>query len=199
MAKKSVLIFSVFVIVLSLILPLMPINSEEAIYDNTLRLHIMANSDSEYDQALKLAVRDRILQYFKEENSDSDNIEKTRAFVLKNKGKLTDLAKKTVHENGYDYDVKITLSQEYYPTKEYKDVKMPAGYYMSLRILIGDADGHNWWCVLYPPLCTGTAEVSKTLKEAGFTRSQINILTDDENPKYVARFKILEYLQQLFK
>ena len=92
----------------------------------------------------------------------------------------------------------MTLDREYYPTREYEGVSMPAGTYLSLRVMIGEAKGQNWWCVLYPPLCTSSAKPESTLKQAGFTPAQIRVLTEGESPRYKLKFKFLEFFESLF-
>ena len=196
--KKALIYFCTFVFILAVVMPLLPLQGEEQIYDSAIRLHVLANSDSDQDQALKLKVRDKILEFVSGEIEDCTTRYEAEQKVEDIRDDICILAKNTVCDNGYDYDIHVTLDNEYYPTREYEGVKMPAGTYLSLRVLIGDAEGQNWWCVLYPPLCTGTATPTQTLKEAGFTPSQIRILTENEHPKYKLKFRFLEIFENIF-
>ena len=107
-------------------------------------------------------------------------------------------AEKTLRDNGSDYHVSALIGKENYPTREYGDIRLPAGNYSSLRVMIGKAEGKNWWCVLFPPLCTGTAKPDDTLVAAGFTPGEVRILTDSESPEYTLKFRILEIFGSLF-
>ena len=98
---------------------------------------------------------------------------------------------------GYEYDVTTKLGVEYYPTREYEDATLPCGEYQSLRIIIGDGEGQNWWCVLFPPICTGSASVKEELSETGFTADQIRLITDTDSKEYNVKFKCIEYVSSL--
>lgn len=192
MAKRSLIIFSVLTLVLSIIMPALPLQSEGDVYENTLRLHVLANSDSEEDQCLKLKVRDRILELLAVKLNEVKTKEEAIAVIKENEALILKTARDEIADQGYNYSCQITLTNEEYPQKEYNGVRLPKGEYLSLRVLIGNAEGENWWCVLFPALCTSTAKPQNKLKEAGFTSEQIKILTEGDNPKYKLRFKILE-------
>lgn len=196
--KKALLIFCTLVVVFVLILPFLPVNGEERIYDEVIRLHVLANSDSSSDQALKLKVRDKILEMVKEFSDTVSTKKEAIKNIVSNIDNMKAAARECIAKEGFAFPVEITLTEEYYPTREYEGVSMPKGKYLSLRVLIGKAKGQNWWCVLYPPLCTSCAEPKQTLKEAGFTSSQIKVLTEGEKPKYRIRFRILEFFEELF-
>lgn len=194
---KFMIMFCSMVIILALILTVFPINGEEEIYDSTIRLHVVANSDSQADQELKLEIRDDILDEMTGYLDDC-NTKYEAELILKNASKqIEETAEETVKENGFDYDVSVRISDEYYPTREYEGVTLPAGTYCSVRVNVGEAEGRNWWCVLFPPLCVNAAEPQKKLMAAGFTPSQIRILTETDNPKYVLKFKILEVIEAI--
>lgn len=197
--KRTLIIFCTFVFLLGAILPLLPLSGETMIYDEAIRLHVLANSDSEEDQALKLKVRDSVLSCVRDKIEKCTTRYEAHATVESEIAEIEKCASDVIKNEGYDYPVKVTLTNEYYPTREYEDVRMPAGTYSSLRVLIGNADGQNWWCVLYPPLCTKSAEAKKTLSESGFTPSQIRILTDKESPKYILKFRVLEALEEIIE
>ena len=170
-------------------LSVMPVNGEEQIYSDLIRLHVIANSDSDEDQALKLKVRDAILEETKALGLGEDK-QCAEGVLNANLGRLESAAKKVIEAEGYTYDVSASLGQEKYPERSYEDFVLPAGSYTSLRIIIGEGAGHNWWCVLYPNLCfldTTNAVVpdkgKKQLKQ---------VLTEEEYSKVTAntKFKI---------
>lgn len=163
------------------------------IYDNTLRLHILANSDTEEDQALKLKVRDGVLLYLSQELNECTTKAEAEELIIKRSDAITQTARRIVEENGYGYAVTTVLTEEYYPERTYGELTLPAGRYSSVKISIGYAEGHNWWCVLFPQVCTDMATpASEKLAAAGFTADQIRLLTGEEEPEYKVRFKLFE-------
>lgn len=175
-------------------------NKEEAtLYDEFIRLHILANSDSEDDQTLKLKVRDAVLTVMADLTQDCETVAQAETVFTENKLLIAETALDVIRENGADYNVSVTLSNEYYPTRAYAGVTLPAGVYRSARILIGRAQGQNWWCILFPPLCTNTAKAKDKLAAAGFSQNQIRILTDGDNVKYKLKFKTLEIIQEIIE
>ena len=150
---KNLLSITVCIVFIFIILGALPIHGEEEVYDSVLRLHVLANSDSEEDQALKLVVRDAILKESAPLLENAETREDAARIISENIDILTETAKRTVEQEGYDYDVTITLLEEEYPTKNYEALCFPSGNYLSLKVCIGDAEGQNWWCVLFPPLC----------------------------------------------
>lgn len=185
-------------ILLTVILYIIPTKEELGVYDKIIRLHVIANSDSEEDQALKLKVRDTVLNVVSDCVDKCKDKEEAEKVISENLYKIEETAQKTVCENNSDYSVKVEIGKEQYPTKEYGDVKLPSGEYCSLRVMIGEAEGKNWWCVLFPPLCTGPSAVSEKFVSAGFTPNEVKILTESESPKYVLKFRILEIIGSLF-
>jgi stage II sporulation protein R len=179
------------------LLAILPIHSESNIYDSVLRLHVIANSDSDEDQALKLLVRDAILLKAQELLGDISNRESAEKIISQNLEHLRLCAEKTIIDNGYSYPVSISLGKEDYPTKSYESCAFPSGEYTSLQIFIGDASGKNWWCVLFPPLCLSAATDKDAFTSVGITDSQYQIITDTKNPKYKIRFKILESFSEI--
>lgn len=193
-------------VALTMCLGLLPIHGEEKIYDSTLRLHVLANSDSDEDQALKLLVRDDILALTCELLGDCETKEDAER-VLRSK---LDLIERTANEclarSGSSYTAAVTLDVEKYPTREYDGMSFPSGRYLSLRVMIGSAEGKNWWCVLFPPICLSAAraESKRTLEDgfvaAGLTPEQYKIITEngeDGEGRYRIRFKILEIIEEL--
>ena len=157
---------------------LFPTEEEFEIYESTVRLHVIANSDSEKDQALKLQVRDAILETMID--FDSPNKEIALKNIQENKDKLIEIATTVIRNNGENYKVEIEIGNELYPTKYYEDFALPAGEYTSVRIIIGDGQGQNWWCVLYPPLCNaGVEESPEILAGYGINEKEIEKLKSE--------------------
>ena len=125
----------------------------EEIQDEIIRFHVLANSDTEEDQALKLKVRDRVIKEMSSKFNSSNNIDDAREIMLDSIDEVNAIAKEVIEENGYNYDVRSELSRENFPDKMYGDTLYPQGEYEAFRILIGEANGQNWWCVMFPPLC----------------------------------------------
>ncbi len=191
------LTFCLCVVLLMLCMPFLPLSDEYEIYDNTLRLHVLANSDSESDQQLKLCVRDAVVEKTAELTKGCKNIEEAVLIYKNNLGVLEETAQNVVNEKGYSYDVNVTFGKETYPEREYEGVRLPAGEYTSLKINIGESEGKNWWCVLFPPLCVDASKAEEELIQTGFTPNQIKLLTDSETPKYKIRFRILEWGEEI--
>ena len=193
---KRLLIVTFAIIALCAVLTVLPIHGEAEIYDNVLRLHVIANSDSAEDQELKLLVRDEILKVSSDMFANCNSRDQAQIKAKENLDLLEAAAIRTVREHGYDYDVNITFSAEEYPTKNYESCCFPAGEYLSLRVMIGDAEGQNWWCVLFPPMCVVAASDSDAYAEVGLTGEQYNMITQTEDPKYKIRFKLLESIEK---
>ena len=174
------------------------LSEEMEVYDKTLRLHIPANSDDAEDQALKLKVRDAVVDLLEKPLSECKTKAEATEVAKKMTSSICDTANRVIKENGKSYVARVSVTEEYYPRKEYEGITLPAGSYTSLKIELGEADGKNWWCVLFPQVCTGTAEAKETLAEVGFTPSQIRLLTDQESGDYTVKFKIVEIIERLF-
>lgn len=195
--KKSVLILLSALLLLIALLSILPVHSESLIYDEVLRLHVIANSDSEVDQELKLLVRDAILEETQKILKNAKSREEAEKIISENSALLENIALETVRKNQFDYSVTLELGREKYPTKNYESCAFPSGEYLSLRIKIGEASGENWWCVLFPPLCLSAATDKDVFTSVGITDSQYQIITETDNPKYKIRFKLLESFEQL--
>jgi stage II sporulation protein R len=183
-----------------MIIGILPVNGEERIYDDVIRLHVIASSDSKEDQALKLKVRDAVLCAAESITDGCDDYGSAMRVLEKEESlsALEEAARAVITDQGYEYEVSVTLTEEHYPTRSYDSLCFPSGSYTSLRVLIGDAVGANWWCVLFPELCFGAASESAGEKfiAAGFTPEQYKIVTDTDAPRYEIRFKILELLEE---
>ena len=177
---------------------IIPTNEEFAIYESTVRLHVLANSDSDTDQSLKLKVRDAVLEMVSQMDVDSKD-EAVKA-IENNKEKIEALATSVIQREGFEYTAKVEVGKEIYPTRYYEDFALPAGEYTSVKIIIGEGSGQNWWCVLYPPLCT-TAAVAYDEEyciEVGLTKGQYNLITENESGEYKIKFRLLELVQEVF-
>lgn len=172
----------------------LPTAHDRAIYDKTLRLHVLADSDDEEDQAEKLAVRDEVLALLEEEMTACDSKEDAKAVILENKERIQAACEALLQTRGSEHSVKIELSEEYYPTREYEEIALPAGKYLSLRVMIGQAEGKNWWCVLYPPVCLGACSAKQKLAGAGFDGEQVKLVTEGSEVRYAVKFKVLEVI-----
>lgn len=166
---------------------------------NFFRLHILANSDSDEDQNLKLKVRDNIIKYMNQLSYDGLTKQDAINLTCSNLNNFKQIAEKTIIDEGYDYSVNLEIGNFYFPTKEYGNISLPAGYYDALKIEIGNANGKNWWCSLFPPLCfvdisAGVIdEESEEFLKENLSDEEFAIITDSsENVKF--KFKIIEML-----
>lgn len=168
--------------------------TSEEIRSDVLRLHVIANSDTSVDQNLKLRLRDYILQEGKDIFNGSVNVENAVEKIEPVLPKLEKSAKAFVNQAGFDYDVKISLSKEYFTTRTYETVTLPAGKYLALRVVIGSGEGHNWWCVMFPPMCVPAADKKDEIENV-FSEKEIKLV--ESKPKYEPRFKVVEIYEQL--
>ncbi len=176
------------------------IRGKGKIYDSVIRLHVLANSNSNEDQELKLKVRDKIVALTSSMFRDCKDIDSARAIANQNKDILLEAATHTVRQNGYNYDVDIQMNTEAYPVRYYGDFVFPAGEYFSVRIGIGKAEGKNWWCVLFPPMCSSsyvnsTEEDMKLLQDYGFDEELTNSLLNNK-PKTKIKFRLFDLFRR---
>lgn len=167
------------------------------------RLHVIANSDSDEDQALKLKVRDALLEYMNDICVDCSTKEEAISLATEHKSDFQKIAEETISSNGYDYTVKININNFYFPTKNYGDISLPAGFYDALRVEIGDAKGQNWWCVMFPSLCfidvsSGVVdeEAKENLEENLEDESYSIISENDTNSEKKFKFKLIEFFAE---
>lgn len=168
---------------------------QKALSDKLIRLHVVANSDSETDQALKLKVRDKILEDVGSMLDGVTDRDKAVKLIDANLDTIVRDAKEVVKSEGYVYDVSASITVEEFPTREYDTFSLPAGKYESLRVVIGSGQGHNWWCVIFPPLCDSAATEKQEVMQQ-LTDEQIQLITSDK-PAYVLKFKSIELLDKL--
>ncbi len=163
--------------------------------EKVIRLHVLANSDSAADQALKLKVRDRVLAEARPMLTGVKTAAEAEAVLSERLPALTEAARREIAEEGGSFPVTVSLTDQWFPTRTYGTAALPAGTYRSLRVVIGAGEGHNWWCVVFPALCLPA--VSETsLQAAGLSGEDIALLTE-ESPRYVFRFKTIEWWESL--
>lgn len=162
------------------------------------RLHVIANSNTTEDQELKLKVRDSLLNYMNSICSNCSTKEEAISIAHNNINNFQQIAEKTVLENGYNYPVKIDINNFYFPTKNYGDISLPAGYYDALKVEIGDAKGKNWWCVMFPSLCfidISSGIVNDSAKENlenNLEEESYNLISDKNSSEIKLKFKLIE-------
>jgi len=172
----------------------------EEISDNVLRLHVIANSDSEADQEVKLKVRDAVLEYSQNQCFTWDNKDDAVDAAASHIPDIEHIANDVLRENGFSYTAHAEIAEVYFPTRTYDKVTLPAGEYTALRIILGEGQGKNWWCVMFPPLCSNAVPSEEAAeyirKNAG--NSAFMMITDaDGNVKYELRLKIADFVYEM--
>lgn len=169
------------------------------ISDSVFRLHVIANSDSNEDQALKYKVRDNLLKYMNNICSDCSSKQEAIDLVTEHQEEFKQVALDTIKKEGYSYNVKINIGNFEFPTKQYGDISLPAGYYDALRVEIGEAKGRNWWCVMFPSLCfidvsSGIVpEESKEELQNILSDEEYSIISDNSDNGIKLKFKLIEF------
>jgi stage II sporulation protein R len=200
-------LFSVLAVSAIVVMSSIKINIDEClvqagIASNIIRFHVRANSDTDTDQQLKIKVKNEVVSYIKPFLENSPSIDTSREILSQHIEDIKDTALDTIHKEGFNYNVNVYFEQSYFPMKTYADVTFPPGEYEAFRIDIGEANGKNWWCVLYPPLCfvdSVYGELPESSKE-----ELKNVLTDDEynaitDVQYKYKFKYLKFLNKFIK
>lgn len=174
--------------------------------DKLIRFHVLANSDSDEDQELKLKVRDEIIKYLQPMLKQSKSLEQSEQIILSESENIKNIGENIIKENGYTYEVEVKLEYNNFPAKQYSNIVLPAGEYKALRILIGEAKGKNWWCVMFPPLCfvdENNGVIDKETDEklrSVLTKEEYNLIAEDniEKTKDVKmKFKIVEIIEAI--
>ena len=176
--------------------------------DKLIRFHVIANSNIDEDQELKLKVRDEVIKYLQPKLQNSKSIKESEAIIKKEYSSLEEISKNIILKNGYNYSVKVGIQYSNFPTKQYSNIVLPAGEYKALKIIIGKGEGKNWWCVMFTPLCfvdesNGVIDKSTDdkLKEV-LTDKEYKLIKQD-TPKKTSRvkikFKVLEVVKDLEK
>lgn len=172
-------------------------HSQDALARKMIRLHVIANSDTEKDQMLKLQVRDKVLAQATEILKESDNMQQAAQKLEASLPDMETIAAQEIHAQGYVYDVTARLEETEFPTKNYDGFRLPSGEYLALRIVIGEGKGQNWWCVVFPPLCTtAAADLEQTAIAAGLDDEDISLMTE-ENEGYMLKFRAVELWENL--
>lgn len=198
---KICLAMAISVLTAAVLLIFLPVHGEEAVYDSVIRLHVLAVSDSAQDQAVKLSVRDHVLDRLTPMLAEVDTKGHAEQTI---RNHLTALEQDTaawLAEQGMTVPVRFSFDNEKYPTRVYDDFTLPAGEYMSLRVVLGEGEGKNWWCVLFPSVCSRFAMTSpeEVYKEAGFTPEQYRLITHTDKVQYKVRFRLLEIFMELLE
>lgn len=187
---KSVCIAFVLTVLYSVI----PFQAEcTDISNEVFRLHILASSDSEYDQNVKLSVRDKVLEYTESLFHNAKSKEDAEQVISQNLPAITEVAQNEVYRSGSNDKVKAEITNMYFTTRHYDSYTLPSGMYDALRITIGEGKGHNWWCVMYPSLCIYSEENRDEKAKEVFDDAQYDIV---KNEKYEYKFKIVEIFEK---
>ena len=193
---KTSMFLALALLICTLAIAVLPLSGEEGVYEDVIRLHILANSDSPEDQADKLAVRDEILRIYGSALTNCVSREEAEAHLEPLTEDICTLAQEVLASRGRCAPVRVTLTEEWYPTRDYDTFSLPSGTYLSLRVLIGNAQGQNWWCVMYPPMCLGVATDGEV--PLGMTNSEYGLMTENGGGKYTIKFRVLELLESYF-
>ena len=193
----DLLLNTLLIISCVLVIASIPTEKDAAIYKDTLRLHILANSDTDKDQALKIEIRDRILQKYGKDLRDADSMDEAEVKTRELTSQIQSDVNEWIHEAGEDYECEVTVGVEWYDTRKYEDFTLPKGYYTSVKVMLGEAEGKNWWCVMYPPLCLDIACEDAEADDAilGYTKEEYSLITDTG---YNIKFKLLEVFSEAF-
>ena len=162
---------------------------------DVLRLHIIANSDSEYDQRLKLKVRDEILKSGYDIFNGNETLSQAKSKIAANLDNIRKIALQYLEKNGCYYDVKVKFEKTFFETRYYENFTLPAGGYEAFRVVIGKGEGHNWWCVMFPPMCLSASDNIKDIKSLSKEEKELIL----SNPEYEIRFKCVEVYQKIKK
>lgn len=198
-AKQWVCLILAVVAVIGAVAGTLVLREQQSIAQKVLRLHVRANSDTEEDQTIKLKVRDAVLQQVQNMTADCETSQEAICVLADHLPELAQSASETLQNLGKPNDVRVSLCKETFPTRTYDTFSLPAGNYAALRVDIGEAAGHNWWCVIFPSLCISatTEGVEEAAAAAGFTEDELSLMTSDA-PKIQVKFRLLEFLSDLF-
>lgn len=176
---------------------------QRAIAEQIIRLHVIANSDTDEDQELKMKVKETIVTYLRGEMQDATSVDEARQAIREHLPEIEEIAAEKMRAEGYEYTAEATLGESYFPVKEYGDLTFPAGNYEALRVRLGESAGHNWWCVMYPSLCfvDSTYQVvpdasKERLKDSLTSEEYDSLLDGGEEVSY--SWKAGEWLENLF-
>lgn len=203
---KRIKIAFILIVLFSIFIFINAYNYVEAISDNlynsVFRLHVIANSNSEEDQNLKYIVRDNLINYMNEKCKNISSKDDVIQYAKNNLDVIKNIAENTIKENGYNYPVIVEIGNYEFPTKGYGDISFPEGFYDALKVKIGKAAGHNWWCVMFPPLCfvdstTGIVpDSSKQALKETLSEENYKIISESENSDITIKFKLIEFFEK---
>ena len=165
------------------------------IRNNVLRLHVIADSNSDAAQKVKLLVRDAILEESGELFEGNGNIEEAQIRLSESLDTMKVVAERTLREKGFTYSAEVEITECYFPTRQYGNVTLPAGYYNALRVVLGSGEGENWWCVMFPPMCLPAASKDEARLSDVLDEKSLEIVSESE--KYEERFWIVEKWYEL--
>lgn len=184
-----------FALVFSVIVSTVSFGAEcKKIRQDVVRLHILANSDSNEDQNIKLKIRDALLDCGSEIFAGELNVENAVEVINAEKSVLKELINEILSENGFDYKAEIYVEKEFFTTRQYDSFTLPAGEYLALKIILGNGEGHNWWCVMFPPLCLPAVTQENDIKYY-LGKNGAEIIQN--SPKYEVKFKIVEIFETI--
>ena len=174
------------------------LRDSKALEENLVRLHVVANSDSQEDQDLKLQVRDAIVAQLNGVMEELDSAQEAKEFLAEHLGELEDTANRVLQQAGSHLKAQVSLALEEFPTRVYDTFQLPAGLYEALRVTIGEGAGHNWWCVVFPTLCVPASSegFQETAEASGLSSQLAGTLTREEG-EYEIRFQFLDWLGQV--
>ena len=194
---KRMFLPSFILLICTLVIAIIPTDAEGKIYSDTLRLHILAESDSDEAQAIKLEIRNRLLKKYATALSKSESVDEA---IRLSDSMLSDIESDVnawLCELGSDAGATVTLTEEWYDTRVYEDFTLPKGYYKSLRVIIGEGDGQNWWCVMYPPLCLDLSLENAPADDGilDYSKEEVRLISGGG---YNVKFKLLEIISDIF-
>ena len=211
--KKNIFYFIIIVFIVTLFggcslgnneasLDLRELNYEE-VADKLIRFHVIANSDSEEDQTLKLKVRDKIIDKMSIKLESVESLDDAREILNSSIEEVNSIAKEVIAEEGFDYDVKTMLSNENFPDKIYGDYIFPQGNYEAYRVIIGSGEGQNWWCVMFPPLCfvdesKNIVDTKKLDENIANIEGKTEENKKDNDKQVIFKFKVVEVFDKIF-
>lgn len=168
----------------------------EYLHKDIIRFHVRANSDRKEDQSLKLKVRDRILDLMDDRLKDVGSVEESRRIIQASAKDIKAISREVVEDNGYDYDINVSLKKEIFPIKKYGNLVFPQGEYESLTVEIGGAKGENWWCVMFPPLCF--VDITHSVAVDSGDDSNLDEYIVDETQPFKLKSIILDWIRSRF-
>lgn len=180
----------------------LPLDGEEELKSGIIRFHVLANSDKDYDQMLKLQVRNAVTEYTSQLLAECTDIDDAKRIIDKNSAEIVRIAEACIRDNGYCYGAELTAGLELYPRRIYGKYTFPAGKYYSVRLKIGNGAGKNWWCVLFPPMCLQGAITEKyenpsQLSDIGFSDDEIELISERASVRREVRFFFLDMISKL--